>query len=67
MDFCYNFVEVFNKQVQTSPLISIFNLMYESSMIFKNQKKNYNYTLYSGLQIFVIRNNHEYGVLMDYK
>jgi hypothetical protein len=25
------------------------------------------FTLYFGLQILIIRNNHEYGVLMDYK
>ncbi len=45
MDICYNFVEIFSKQVQTFSLISIFNLMCESSMILKNQKMNYKFIL----------------------
>jgi len=37
--------------------------------ISKNELKFYLYffTLYFGLQILIIKNNHEYGVLMDYK
>jgi hypothetical protein len=36
MDFCCNFVEVFNKQGNTDFFInSIFNLMSESSMVLK--------------------------------
>ncbi len=69
--FCFIFVEfLVNKEVQTYPLISIFNLMCESNVVFNPMNMNCNYVcsfwaLCYGLQILVIKDNHEYGVLLN--
>jgi len=60
------------KEVQTFPLISIFNLMCESSMVLR---KSWNWII-SMFVVFDIvfritdfgyEKNHEYGVFMDYR
>jgi hypothetical protein len=74
MNFCYNFVEVLNKQGSLNFFID-FHIQFVVWIIcgIKNiMKMNCNYvcnffTLYFGLQVLIIINNHEYGVLMHYK
>jgi hypothetical protein len=73
MDFCCNFVEVFSKQGSTNFSID-FHIQFDVWIIY-GIKISWKwiiilfivfYIVY-GVQILVIRNNHEYGVLMDYR